>query len=188
MISDKYINTKDLISNGYHTREIKEMSEKNMIIRIKKGLYRKVGVNEPEHQGYIDLAVAIPKGVVCLLSAVSYHELSTVNPGNISIAIPHGTRIQKIYYPPVKIYLFSADMYTTGIEDVKRGKYSFKIYSKEKTVCDCFRYRNKIGIDIAKESLREYLRLKNRNIVKLLEVAKICRVKPIIEQWLNALV
>jgi predicted transcriptional regulator of viral defense system len=187
-MKDKYIRTKDLIKSGYHPRKIKEMADRNEIIKIKKGLYRKVTDNEPENQGFIDLAVAVPIGVICLLSAVSYHELSTFNPSSISIAIPHGARMQKIYYPPTKMYLFSPDMYKTGIEEIKNGGYSFKIYSKEKTICDCFRYRNKVGIDVAKESIREYLRLKNRDIVKLLKTAEICRVKHLIDPWLNALV
>jgi hypothetical protein len=104
----------------------------------------------------VDVSLSIPDGVICLLSALAFYELTTFNPTFISVALPRGTWKPKIEYPPVE--------------------------------CDCFRYRNKIGLDIAREGLIEYLKKKERSLEKLLQYAEICRVKSLIQSWLNALI
>jgi len=88
----------------------------------------------------------------------------------------------------VEFYYFSTKQHKAGIEEIKIRDFKVKIYCPEKTICDCFRYRNKLGLDIAKEGLTEYLQRKNRNLEKLLGYAEICRVKPLLHTWLQALV
>lgn len=129
-----------------------------------------------------------PAGVICLLSALSYHELTTFNPSVISMSLRRGSRRPVIIYPPVDFYHFSPEQFEAGIYEVKIGGHKVRIYCPEKTVCDCFRYRNKLGLDVAKEGLTEYLKRKDHDLEKLMESAEVCRIKPLLSIWLSALV
>jgi len=122
------------------------------------------------------------------LSAFSYYELTTFNPSIISIAIHRKSWRPKIKYPPVEVCYFSTKQFEAGVDEIKIKGHVIRIYSPEKTICDCFRYRNKLGLDVAKEGLSEYLKSRDRNLEKLLEYAEICRVKKLLEIWLNAMV
>jgi len=102
--------------------------------------------------------------VVCLLSALSYYELTTYNPRQIYIAIEREMKVKIANYPPIKLFYFAEKQYKAGIKKVRIGKRIVKIYSEEKTLCDCLKYKNQIGIDIFKESIKEYLRRNKRNI------------------------
>ena len=182
-----FARTKNILSAGIHSRDIKRARDAGQIIRVKRGLYRLTNIPLISHQGFIDLAYVVPEGVICLLSALSYYELTTFNPSIISMAICRGSRRPKIEYPPVEFYYFSKKQFEAGINKIKIKGHEIRIYNPEKTICDCFRYRNKLGLDIAKEGLSEYLRRKDRNLEKLLEYAEICRIKPLLQTWLNAI-
>jgi len=183
-----FAGTKNLLAAGIHWRDVKKLKEKGQIIRVKNGLYRLAEVPVVSNQGFIDLAYAVQGGVICLLSALSYHELTTFNPSIISIAVCRGSRMPKIEHPPVEFYYFSKKQFEAGIDEVKIKGNKIRVYSPEKTVCDCFRYRNKLGLDIAKEGLSEYLKRKNRDLEKLFKYAEICRIKPLLQTWLTALI
>lgn len=183
-----FARTKDILAAGIHRRDIRRMRDEGKIIRIKRGFYRLTEIPLVSNQGFIDLARAVPKGVICLLSALSYHELTTFNPSIISMAICRGSREPKIEYPPVGFYHFSKKQFEAGINEIKISGHKIRIYCPEKTICDCFRYRNKLGLDMAKEGLSEYLKRTDRNLEKLLEYAEICRIKPLLETWLNAMI
>ncbi|HAM39650.1 MAG: hypothetical protein A2474_05240 [Elusimicrobia bacterium RIFOXYC2_FULL_34_12] len=183
-----FARTKDILVSGIHRREIKRVRDEGVVVRIKRGLYRLSEIPLISNQGFIDLARAVPEGVICLLSALSYYDLTTFNPSVISMAICRSTRKPKIEYPPVEFYYFSRKQFEAGIDRIKINSSTIRIYCMEKTICDCFRYRNKLGLDIAKESLSGYLKRKDRNLEKLLEYAEICRVKPLMQTWLNAMI
>ena len=183
-----YVTFGEMKKMGFHPRDIAGMVKSGDILVIKRGLYKNPNVDQGAYQGFFDLAIAEPRGVICLLSALSYYELTTFNPSIISMALPRHVRFPKVFYPPVEFYYFSDTQFESGREEVKAKGIIFKIYCREKTICDCFRYRNKIGLDAAKEGLTRYLKLKNRNIEKLLQFAQVCRVRPLVETWLNALV
>ena len=183
-----FARTKDILAAGIHTRNIKRAREKGQVIQVKRGLYRLAEIPLISNQGFIDLARAVPGGVICLFSALSYYELTTFNPSVIAMAICRGSREPKIEYPPVEFYHFSMKQFEAGINKIKIKSHEIRIYNPEKTICDCFRYRNKLGLDIAKEGLSEYLKRKDRNLEKLLEYAEICRIKPLLQTWLNAMI
>jgi len=126
--------------------------------------------------------------VICLISALEYHELSTVNPEFVYAAIPNSERETKIKYPPVKVFFFRKKIYEVGIESVKTKFGTFKIYNPEKTICDMFRYRNKLGEDLALEGLKNYLKREDADINKLWKYAIKTRVKTIIKPYLKAMV
>lgn len=183
-----FARTKDILDAGIHRRDVKRMKDEGRIMRVKSGLYRLSEIPLISNQGFIDLAHAVPRGVICLLSALSYYELTTFNPSIISIAVCRGSRRPKIEYPPVEFYYFSKKQFEAGIDEIKINNNKIRIYCPEKTICDCFRYRNKLGLDMAKEGLSEYLKRKNRDLEKLLKYAEICRVKPLMQTWLNAMI
>ncbi len=182
-----FAKTKDMVSAGIHTRQIKQFRDSGWIIRIRRGLYR-LASYQVSNQSFVDAATLIPKGVICLTSALSYYDLTTFIPSVISIAIPRDTRRPSVEYPPIDFYYFSKNQFTLGKTEIRIDNHIVRIYDKEKTICDCFRYRNKIGIDIVKEALSEYLKRNDRNLQKLLKYAEVCRTKPIIETWLQAMV
>lgn len=177
-----------MVKKGISTRTIKEMKASGKLLTIKRGLYRVSDKTISEHQDFVDIAQAVPGGVICLASALAYHDLATFNPSYVSVAIQKGSRIPVVDYPPAEFFIFNQPSYELGIEKVNAGIFSFKIYDKEKTVCDCIRFRNKIGFDLAREGLREYLKLKERDLDRLSRYAEVCRVKTVMNTWLDILV
>jgi len=171
------------------------------IVKVKPGLYRLANVGEiviplPKIKGsgstisqeIIDVCRAIPDGVICLASALAFYDLTTFNPSEIYIAIPNAAKIPKIDFPPLRVFYFRERFYKPGIESIEVPNCTLKIYSKEKTICDMFRYRNKYGEDLALEGLKNYLSRKEANVNKLRKYAEICQVKTVLMPYLKALV
>lgn len=182
-----YARTKDILSAGIDNKKLNILENEGLITKIKRGLYK---WNDYDFENELsELTRIVPEAVVCLLSALSYHNLTTNSPWQHHVAIRRDFRKPVLpKYPPIKLYYFSLEQYEAGIEEIIIDGVKIKIYNREKTICDCVRYRNKIGIDIVKEALTDYLREKDRNINKLLEYAKICRVYGIIKEYLGVLV
>lgn len=183
-----YLRMKDIKKADIHTRKVAEAIEHGIIEKIKPGLYKLMDFPWDEHTSFLDIAKVNSKAVICLTSASSYYGLTTFNPSENEIAVPHNTPRFNLDYPPVKVYYFQDKYYEAGIEIVKKNHDSFKIYNREKTIADLFRYRNKIGEDIVIESLKSYLSGKNKNIPKLLEYSEISNIKKIILPYLKAIV
>jgi predicted transcriptional regulator of viral defense system len=185
-----YARMRDLKMAGIQTRDIAELVDQNMVEKVKPGLYRLLDL--PDINGiplnFFDICHAIPKGVICLLSALDFYDLTTFNPSEIYIAIPHMEKKPKIEYPPSKIYFFRDRFYLPGIREIREGPGTIRIYNPEKTICDMFRYRKKLGEDLALESLRNYLRRKDANINRLREYAEVSQVKTILNPYLKALI
>ena len=188
-INSGYITMKELKEKSFQTRDIKKLLEEGIIEKVKPGLYRLVNLEEDENisLSFLDVCQAIPEGVICLLSAIGYYDLSTFNPSEIYLAVPHSKKVPVIEYPPVKIFHFRPETFELGINHVKTRYGHIQIYDKEKTICDMFRYRNKIGENLAIESLKNYLSRKGYNLKKLMDYAKICHVKNIISPYLKAI-
>jgi len=178
---------KELRASGFQTRDIRTLIENGQIVKIKPGLY-KLSELDIQNSGFIDVCKSVPKGIICLISALEYHGLSTINPWQIHVAIPHSEKRVKIKYPPVQFFYFRNRFYNWGSKEIVTKTGSFKIYNPEKTICDLFRYRNKLGEDIALEGLKNYLKRKDANISKLWDYAIRCRVKTIIQPYIKAMV
>ncbi|HEX2867060.1 MAG TPA: hypothetical protein VHO03_08450 [Ignavibacteriales bacterium] len=181
---------KELKSAGFHTRNIAGLVEDRIIDKIKPGLYRISDYSffEDINVSYLTVCRAEPKGVICLISALDCHNLTTFNPSEIYYAIPITAKPKTISYPPVKTYYFTKRFYEPGIEIIKTKFGDLRIYNKEKTICDMFRFRNKLGEDLAIEALQTYLRSKGSNIGKLVIYAKICQVKTVIMPMIKGIV
>ena len=177
-----YARMVELKKANIHTRRIANAVELGIIEKIKPGLYKLVNYEHDEHESFVEVCHANKRAVICMLSAASYFELTTFNSSYITVAVPHNTPKFKLDYPPIKVYYFADSYYSPGIETLKTKSGIVRIYNKEKTIGDLFRYINKIREDIAFEALKEYLRNRREmNIPKLLEYASICSVRKKIE-------
>ena len=181
---------KDLKASSIHTRDIAHLLQENIIEKVKPGLYRLSNLPQEDNISisFIDVCRAIPKGVICLLSALEFHDLTTFNPSEIYIAIPNSIKGVKIEYPPVRVYYFRDRFYDCGIETVVTSIGEVRIYNQEKTICDMFRYRHKLGEDVALEGLKNYLKRNHADIQKLTEYAERCQVKKVLLPYIKALI
>lgn len=181
-----YATLNDLKNAGVHTDTIRKLIDDNVIEKIKPGLYKLVDAPMVAHQGFIDICLAMPKAVICLLSALAYYDLTTFMPSIVMAALPRGSKPTRIVYPPMHVYYFSGDNYSEYITEVQETTGTFRIYSMEKTIVDCFRYRNKLGEDMAVEGLQNYLQQKNKDIKKLHDCAENARMWKIIRPYVTA--
>jgi len=183
-----YARMMELRTSGIQTRDIAKAIDNGIIEKIKPGLYKLVNYEHDEHESFVEVCHANKRAVICMLSAASYYELTTFNPSEIYVAVPNNTDKFGLTYPPIKVYYFADSYYSPGIEFLKTKSGTVRIYNKEKTIGDLFRYIKKIGEDIAVESLKTYLQnRKERNIPKLLEYAEVCGVKKKIEPMIKAI-
>ncbi len=179
---------KALREAGIQTRDIAGAVKQGMISKIKPGLYRLVDFPWDEHSSFVDVCRSNKMAVICLLSAASYYELTTFSPSEVYVAVPNNTDKFHLQYPPVRVYYFSDSYYDQGIDSIRVKGGIIKMYNKEKTIADLFRYRKKLGEDVAVESLKEYLRDKTKmDIAKLLRYAQSCGVKKSIEPMIKAI-
>jgi predicted transcriptional regulator of viral defense system len=163
-----------------------QMCEAGLLAKEARGLYRLADLPPLSNPDLVQVAMRVPDSVICLISALGFHNLTTQIPYKIYIALPRNTKAPRINYPPLDIVYLSKEPYTAGIEVHVLDGVSVKIYSREKTVVDCFKFRKKIGLDIALEALKDYLRQPNRNIEEMLNYARINRVENIIRPYLQA--
>ncbi|WP_434749652.1 type IV toxin-antitoxin system AbiEi family antitoxin domain-containing protein [Paenibacillus amylolyticus] len=184
-----FARTKDFITAGISPYYIKKLESIGEIERVKQGGYRQAGeVNEPPNE-IVEVSKLVPKGVICLLSALSYYELTTYNPWEYQIAIHRGSKKPKLPdYPPIKVIYLADAQYSIGIAEVNVDGCIVKIYDREKTICDMVRYREKIGIDLMKEGLRNYLQSPSKNITRLVSYADKLRIRTVLQKYLEVLI
>lgn len=155
--------------------------------RVGRGVYRVPGTQASEHESLATLAVKMPQAVFCLLTALQLHGLTTQLPRQVWIAMPQGSHAPTLDYPPVKMVQFSGEAYTAGVEAVQIEQVALRVYGVAKTVADCFKHRNKIGLDVAIEALKDALAQNKATVDELWRFAKICRVANVMRPYLEAL-
>ncbi|MDD4239591.1 MAG: type IV toxin-antitoxin system AbiEi family antitoxin domain-containing protein [Desulfotomaculaceae bacterium] len=182
-----YARTQDITQAGIHNIYLNNLLENGEIERIKRGLYRWVDMENPAGSVLLDVAMAIPNGVICLQYALAYYDLTTYKPWEITVAVGRKSRVTLPEYPPVKLYYFSPKVFNAGIEKIQAGGHEVKIYSKEKTICDCMRYRKQLGKDIIKEMMLQYIKTHTRNLELLMKYAEICGVTKQVQTYIEVL-
>lgn len=180
----------ELKTAPFSTRDIAQLVATNTIEKVKPGLYRlaKISATAEEGMEMVDVCRAYPKAVICLASALAFYELTTFDPQEVSVALPHNHRALQMKYPPLRTYFFHDRFYGLGITIVKKKYGEIRIYEPEKTICDTFRYRSKLGEDLALEALKNYLSHGKPDIGKLVEYSKRCQTKTVMAPYLRALV
>ena len=181
-----YARQTELREHGFQSRDITELFKEGVLEKVQPGIYKLK--NSDITSGLVDVSKAIPQAVIALASALAHHELTTFNPSKVHLAIPNDSKPPKLNFPPVEVYYFRERQYEAGIDEIKVHGHTVRIYNQEKTVCDMFRYRNKLGEDLALEGLKNYIDRPDANLNKLQEYMKICRVKTVMKPYLKAIV
>ena len=178
--------TGEALKAGIHPRTLYMMLEQKVIEKLGRGIYRFSDMPSLGNPDLATIAMKVSKGVICLISALSYHELTTEIPHEIYVALPRGAEPPRLDYPPVRVFWFSGPAFTEGIEGHDVDGIPVKVYNPEKTLADCFKYRNKIGLDVALEALKIYRQRKRFRTDDLMYFARICRVEKIMRPYLEA--
>lgn len=182
------IRAKDLEAYGIPARYLWHFYQEGVLERAGRGLYYLPGQQITDNHSLVEAAQRTPQGVICLLSALQFHELTMQAPYEVWVAITHKGHKPQSEGVQLHIVRFSGLALTAGVEEHYLEGVLVKIYSAAKTVVDCFKYRNKIGIDVAVEALREGLKKGVLRVDELWKYAKICRVTQIIYPYLEALI
>jgi predicted transcriptional regulator of viral defense system len=158
-----------------------------LIERVGPGLYRLPGTPVSEFESLSTIATKVPQAVFCLLTALQFHELTTQLPRQIWIAMPRGSHPPRMDYPPIKMVQLSGDAYSAGIEEVQRDGAKLRVYGVAKTVADSFKHRNKIGLDVALEALKDARAHDKATGDDIWRFAKICRVANVMRPYLESI-
>lgn len=185
--SQGIVQRQDVVDAGIHPRELSAWVQSGKAERLQPGVYRLVTSPSLPHEGLLELSLRVSKAVVCLASALDFHEIGTVSPARVQLALPRGAYHPTIDYPPVDFFSFSTKVYAYGIEYHAIATRTIKVYSPEKTLADLLFYRHKLGKSLFLEGLTTYLKQDSANIPKLIEAAKLRRVAKIMQPYLEAL-
>lgn len=180
------IRTRTALKKGMHPRKLYQLRDAGKIIEISRGVFQIADFAELNNSDLAAVSLRVPDAIVCLISALSFHDLTAEIPHEVYLAIPSGKENPKIDFPPVRFFHFSENTLSAGVETHLVGGVKVKVFCAEKTVADCFKFRNKIGIDVAIEGLKRCLS-RSGSRAKILEYARLCRVEKIISPYLQAI-
>jgi predicted transcriptional regulator of viral defense system len=158
-----------------------------LLEKVGRGLYRLPDAPGSEYESLLAVATKVPQAVFCLLTALQFHELTTQLPRQIWIAMPRGSHAPRIDYPPIKMVQFTGEAYTVGVETVERDGVRLRVYGVAKTVADCFKHRNKIGLDVALEALKDVRSSNQATVDDIWRYAKVCRVANVMRPYLESI-
>lgn len=163
------------------------LRDKGIIEQVSRGIYRWAELPAISNPDMVTVSLRFPKAVICLISALSYHSITTQIPHAVSIAITSDARIPRLDYPPIRVYRFGEEAFEAGVEETNIDGAEVKVYSAEKTLADVFKFRNKIGLDVFLEALKLYTSRKPADLGAVLRYARICRVDRLIRPYLEAI-
>jgi len=181
------LRTRDLIALGVHTDALYTLRDSGRIVELGRGLYRLAETDEAEHPDLALVAARAPGAAVCLISALSYHDITTEIPSSVHLAVPRGSYHGITLSIPVTVYRFDPKTFNRGLETHRIGGMPLKIYSVARSVVDCFKFRNKLGLDVALEALRMARKRKRAQNRELLHYARLLRVENAMSPYLQAI-
>ena len=168
------LRTNEAKAAGIHPRTLAALVDDGTVLKLDRGVYQ-LADSAPAEPDLAIVARKVPQAVLCLVSALAHHRLTTQIPHAVDLAVPRGFKDRKLAHPPVRFYRFGDASLSAGVERIKVAGRELRVYSAAKTVADCFKFRNKIGKDIAIEALRTYLRRKDAKVKDLMHFARINR-------------
>lgn len=181
------VRPRDLDEISVPREQLRRLCDEGLVERRGRGIYVIADAKPTENDAIAEASRRVPEGVICLLSALRFHDLTTQAPYEVWIAIDRKDRLPRVEHPPIRIVRFSGEALSYGIEKREVRKVTIKVYSPAKTVADCFKYRNKIGLDVAIEALRDCWSQKKATSDQLWQAAKVCRMKNIMQPYMEAL-
>lgn len=168
-------------------RVLTMLLDQGRIVRVRRGVYQAAASREAS-DGWVQVMQHYPQGVLCLLSALAFHEITTQSPPVVWMALPKSAWRKPLAYPRLRIVHFSGEAWTAGIKTHKRPGGEVRVYSVAKTVADCFKFRTRVGLDVALEALREGWQQKRFTLEQLDAMARVCRVQAVMRPYVEALV
>lgn len=181
------LRTRRALALGIHPRTLYRLRDEGRLVRVSRGVFRLSSLPRAGRPDLVAVATRVPRAVVCLVSALAFHDLTTEVPHEVHIALPRGTKVPRLEHPPLRVYRFSGPALTAGVQRVGVDGVPVQVYGPEKTVVDCFRFRNRLGLDVATEALRACLRRRGARRPDLLRFARLCRVERVMLPYLEAL-
>jgi predicted transcriptional regulator of viral defense system len=181
------LRTSAAVRAGIYPRSLYEMRDKGVVEQLSRGLFRLASLPSLSNPDLVTVALKVPRGVICLISALAYHEITTQIPHEVHVALSRGTEPPRLKHPPLRVFWFTSRSFTDGIETHKVDGIRLRVYSPEKTLADCFKYRNKLGLDVFLEALKLYLAGRRLHIDELTKFARVCRVERLMRPYLEAL-
>jgi predicted transcriptional regulator of viral defense system len=166
---------------------LQRLYQRGLVIKIGRGLYTLPGIRVTEHHTFAEAAKRVSNGILCLLSALSFHGLTSQAPFEVWMVIDRKSRLPKVDYPSIRFVRFSDKALTEGIEEHVIDGVQVKVYNAPKTVADCFKYRNKIGTDVALEALRDCWSQRKCTMDEIWKYSRICRVEKVMKPYIQAL-
>jgi predicted transcriptional regulator of viral defense system len=185
--SSGLITAREAADFGYHPEVLRRAVREGQLERIARGTYRTPDHEPSAHHGLVVAALAVPRGVICLLSALAFHQIGTQLPAEVWMAIDRRDRRPALQYPPVHVVRFSGSALTAGVETHRIDGRDVHVYSGAKTIADCFKYRNKIGLDVAIEALNSAWRDRRVSLKEINQHARVCRVHNVMRPYLEAI-
>ena len=181
------VRPRDLTERGLHTVGLTRLVRQGLLLHVGRGLYTLPDRPISEHNALAEVARKHPQAIICLLSALRFHDLTTQSPFEVWLAIPNKARAPKMDYPPLRIVRFSGAALTHGVENHVVDGVSVRVTNVARTVADCFKFRNKIGLDAALEALQEAWRAKRVSMDELWRYATLCRVANVMRPYMESL-
>jgi predicted transcriptional regulator of viral defense system len=181
------IRTRDLNALGLPSVALTRLVRQGLLTRVGRGLYARPDRSVSEHGTLAEVARKHSQAIVCLLSALRIHNLTTQSPFEVWLAIPNKARAPKMDYPPLRIVRFSRPALTEGVAECQIDGVTVRVTNVAHTVADCFKFRNKIGLDVAIEALQEAWRTKRVNMDELWRYATLCRVANVMRPYMESL-
>ena len=181
------LRTSQVLQAGIHPSTLYAMRDDGTLEAVSRGVYRLADSEPLGNPDLVTVATRVQGGIICLISALAFHELTTQIPHEVHVALKRGAEMPRLDYPPIRVYWISNKAYCAGVETHGLDGVSVRIYSPEKTLADCFKFRNKIGLDTAVEAVRFYRERRNVKVDALMRYAEICRVEKVMRPYLEAL-
>jgi predicted transcriptional regulator of viral defense system len=181
------LRVKDLLAAGIHPEHLRRLHQKGVMERTSRGVYRLVEANYTEHLSLAEVLKRVPHSVVCLLSALQFHQIGTQLPPDVWLAVDRRTAQPASMNPQLRVVRLSGQAFSEGIVERQIEGVRVRVYCPAKTVVDCFKFRNKVGLDVALEALQDSWRSRKVKMADLVRFAKVCRVERVMRPYLESL-
>lgn len=178
--------SRDILAHGVHQATLARLRDEGRVTVLVRGVYRLAGLPPLAQPDLVALSRKVPQAVVCLISALAYHSLTDEVPHMVDCALPRGARHPHLRYPPLRVFTFERSAFDAGIEVQTIDGTPVRVYCPEKTLVDCFKFRNKLGLDVALDALRRYRAKHGLRADALMRYARVCRVQNIMRPYLEA--
>lgn len=178
---------REALARGIDSRRLRQWLDMGRVELLARGLYRKADVAGLVDEDLFVVAHKVPQAVLCLVSALQFHGLGTQIPHKVQIALPRGAWVPVLEQPPLEVFRFSGDAWSEGVQEHDVDGVLLKVYSPAKTVGDCFKFRSRVGLDVALEALRDWRKRPKFDVEEQLAHARNCRVEAVLRPYLEAL-